>query len=108
MSSIYKLLCTFIGKPPENFDWQERDKKKNFISHKNITPIDFYNKMLSWPRGGIKEDGVWAKHWYKNVHQSTGFMKQKTSKRELPKHCEALYFDALKYYNKLSKNSLKV
>ena len=46
MSSIYKLLCTFIGKPPENFDWQVRDKKKNFISHKNITPIDFYNKMV--------------------------------------------------------------
>ena len=46
MSSIYKLLCTFIGKPPENFDWQVRDKKKKFISHKNITPIDFYNKMV--------------------------------------------------------------
>ena len=46
MSSIYKLLCTFIGKPPENFDWQVRDKKKKFISYKNITPIDFYNKMV--------------------------------------------------------------
>ena len=46
MSTIFKLLCEFIGKPPEKFDWQTRDKKKKFISHKNITPIDFYKKMV--------------------------------------------------------------
>ena len=28
MSSIYNMLCMFIGKPPEKFDWQVRDKKK--------------------------------------------------------------------------------
>ena len=74
----------------------------------NNLDIDFYTDMLSWSKGGIKEDGVWAKHWYKNVHESTGFVKQKTSNRELPKHCEPLYFDALKYYDKLSINSIKV
>ena len=46
MSTIYKFLCEFIGKPPEKFDWQVRDKKKKFISHKNIRPVDFYNKMV--------------------------------------------------------------
>jgi len=46
MSTIYKLLCEFIGKPPEKFDWQVRDKKKKFISYKNISPIDFYKKMV--------------------------------------------------------------
>jgi len=29
--------------------------------------------MLSWPKGGHKDDGVWAPHWYAEVHQSTGF-----------------------------------
>ena len=33
-----------------------------------LLKINFYEEMLSWPKGGIKEDGVWAKHWYKNVH----------------------------------------
>jgi bleomycin hydrolase len=46
MSTVYKLLCEFIGKPPEKFDWQVRDKKKKFIYHKNITPNDFYKKRV--------------------------------------------------------------
>ena len=31
--------------------------------------IPFYTEMLNWPAGSKKEDGVWAKYWYKNVHQ---------------------------------------
>ena len=68
--------------------------------------ISFCEEMLSWPSGGIQEDGPWAKYWYKNVHSSTGFAKQKTSSRELPKNCESLYIEALKYYNKLKVNSI--
>ena len=70
--------------------------------------ITYYDEMLSWPAGGIKEDGAWADYWYKNVHNSTGFAKQKTSSRELPKNCESLYLEALKYYNKLKINSISV
>lgn len=68
--------------------------------------INFFEEMLSWPSGGIKEDGPWAKYWYKNVHSSSGFAKQKTSSRELPKNCESLYLEALKYYDKLKANSI--
>ena len=35
--------------------------------------LPFDNAMLSWPEGGIAEDGVWAAHWYDAVHKSTGF-----------------------------------
>ena len=70
--------------------------------------IPFYDDMLSWPAGGIEEDGPWAEYWYKGVHGSTGFAKQKTSSRELPKHCESLYLEALKYYDKLKINSISV
>ena len=70
--------------------------------------IKFYDEMLSWKKGGIKEDGPWAKFWYKNVHNSNGFTKQKTSSRELPKNCQSLYIESLKYYNKLSSNSITV
>lgn len=35
--------------------------------------IDWSDAMLSWPSGGHKRDGVWAKHWYDGVHRSTGF-----------------------------------
>ena len=70
--------------------------------------IKFYDEMLSWEKGGIKEDGPWAKFWYKNVHNSNGFTKQKTSSRELPKNCQSLYIESLKYYDKLSSNSITV
>lgn len=34
--------------------------------------IDFTPKMLSWSAGPKPIDGVWANHWYKSTHQSTG------------------------------------
>jgi hypothetical protein len=34
--------------------------------------IPFHEAMLRWPAGPKPEDGVWAKHWYANVHASTG------------------------------------
>ncbi|MEO9651313.1 MAG: HAD family hydrolase [Roseobacter sp.] len=35
--------------------------------------LPFDPAMLSWPKGPIPEDGVWASHWYGAVHKSTGF-----------------------------------
>lgn len=35
--------------------------------------IAFEASMLAWPAGARPEDGVWAPHWYANVHKSTGF-----------------------------------
>lgn len=66
--------------------------------------IPFSMNMLSWKKGAIQEDGIWAKYWYKNVHSSTGFAKQKTSERPLPEHCKVLYQEALPYYEKLMNN----
>ncbi len=37
--------------------------------------IPFTQAMLSWPPGPKPYDGVWAKHWYASVHQSTGFAR---------------------------------
>ena len=42
--------------------------------------ISFYEEMLSWPTGPRVEDGIWAKHWYRNIHKSTGFMKYQRKK----------------------------
>ena len=35
--------------------------------------IEFQREMLKWPKGGRKEDGLWAPYWYHNTHASTGF-----------------------------------
>lgn len=35
--------------------------------------IPFSDSMLRWHPGGREEDGIWARHWYGAVHQSSGF-----------------------------------
>ena len=38
-----------------------------------FSKMKFNPQMLSWRKGGIVEDGIWAKYWYKNIHNSDGF-----------------------------------
>ena len=69
--------------------------------------IPFYKEMLHWPAGPKKEDGVWAKYWYNNVHNSTGFEKQSTSSRKLAEYLESLYNESKFYYDRLFEHSIK-
>ena len=69
--------------------------------------LPFEVGMLKWEAGPIEADGAWAKYWYHNVHQSTGFKRQESSSRPLPEHCEALYEAAYPYYEALFKHAIK-
>jgi len=66
--------------------------------------IPFDKRMLQWEAGPIKEDGIWAKDWYGNVHQSTGFIpyvsKEVNLVGELAKLSEEcqFYYDYLLNY----------
>lgn len=60
--------------------------------------IPFFESMLNWEVGARKEDGSWAKYWYKSVHRSTGFAPYKAKNKvfseklkPLLKACEPLY-----------------
>lgn len=64
--------------------------------------------MCQWPKGGIAADGIWAPHWYGNVHQSTGFIKP-SIKRDLNhwnEYLESVFQEALPYYQQLHQNAL--
>lgn len=73
----------------------------------DVLDIPFYKEMLSWSAGPKPEDGVWAKHWYKNVHQSTHFAPQETSDRQLPSYLASLYTESKEYYDLLYQHSIK-
>ena len=73
----------------------------------DLLDLPFTKKMLSWTKGGIPEDGIWAKHWYTNVHKSNGFAMQKSSYGPFPEHLQPLLEEALPYYNVLKNNILK-
>jgi len=98
------------GKAPIVFDSGEL-LKNPIVALKKLCAaceIPFEAAMLSWKAGGIPEDGIWAKYWYSNVHQSTGFKKQKTSDRILPEALEPLYQELKPYYEEMYAQSIRV
>lgn len=63
--------------------------------------LDFDEAMLSWPAGPKPEDGVWAEHWYANVHRSTGFEAARPSGHPWPARLDPVLEAALPLYEKL-------
>ena len=57
--------------------------------------------MLSWPKGGHPDDGVWAAHWYGAVHASTRFAPAEGGLPELTEAQEHLAKAAMPYYEPL-------
>jgi hypothetical protein len=63
--------------------------------------IPFDDAMLSWPAGPKPEDGVWARHWYHNVHASTGFAPYSPPEDQFPASLEPLLEECLPLYRRL-------
>ena len=91
-------------------DVKELLKNPEKILKKLCTKINipFDRKMLKWKKGPKKEDGSWAKYWYKNTHNSTGFKnyikketKLKGSNIDLANKCK-------QYYDFLYSKSIRI
>lgn len=70
------------------------------------TGILFDHKMLSWPSGPRAEDGIWAKHWYANVHKSSGFRTYHKKEAPFPQHLMPLLSKCKPFYDVLREKSL--
>lgn len=68
--------------------------------------LPFEDAMLSWPAGPKPEDGVWAKHWYHNVHASTAFAPYRPQTKPFPKQLEPLLSQCLPPYEKLREHAI--
>lgn len=99
---LFKYLQE-VGQYPMVVDSKEilknpQTKLTALCSHLDI-PFD--ETMLSWEKGPRPEDGVWAKHWYHNVHDSTGFKPYQPKTDPLPKHLQGLWKECEQIYEKL-------
>ena len=47
LTVIYRMLCIHMGTPPQHFDWQWRDKDKEFHRDGRMTPRDFAEKYVT-------------------------------------------------------------
>jgi hypothetical protein len=69
--------------------------------------IQFDARMLSWPPGPRASDGVWAKHWYGAVLDSTGFVPLRSRAKPVPPELEALVDAAWPSYERLAGYRLR-
>lgn len=65
--------------------------------------LEFDPAMLAWPAGPKPEDGVWAPHWYANVHESTGFAPYRPSTREISADLQPVLEEAMPLYERLAE-----
>jgi hypothetical protein len=69
--------------------------------------VPFRQAMLSWAPGPRPTDGVWAKHWYKEVEHSTGFRPYTPREVRLPDRLAALHDRCLECYERLYAHRLR-
>ncbi len=68
--------------------------------------VKFTNAMLSWPPGRRATDGIWAKHWYKEVEASTSFRPHTRKWEPVPTDLNDLYDDCIFHYAQLHVHRL--
>jgi hypothetical protein len=69
--------------------------------------IEFSDAMLSWPPGLRETDGIWAKHWYGEVENSTGFRQPARREPEpLPERLRDVHDRARECYDRLFQHRL--
>ena len=105
---IYNILSQEIGTPPIIIDAQDllRKPKKMLIEMCKNFKIKFDHRMLSWPSGVRETDGIWGKHWYKQVEASTGFKPYIKTNRIIPLKYQNLYDECMKCYDFLYQNRI--
>jgi len=105
---IYKILFEEIGTPPIIIDAQDllQEPKKMLINICGNLRIKFDEKMLSWPLGSRKTDGIWGKYWYKQVEASIGFKPYIKTDRIIPSKYQIIYDKCMRHYDFLYQNRI--
>lgn len=105
----WHLYCDLVdlGQQPAVLDSREllldpRGVLQKLCAHLRIPYTD---DMLSWPAGPRPEDGIWAKHWYHSLHQSTGFSPY-VEKTAFPEELEPLLEECKPWYDKLYEHAI--
>ena len=106
--NIYEILSQDIETTPIIVDAQDllQEPKKMLIKICENLRIKFDKKMLSWPSGSRKTDGIWGKYWYKQVEASVGFKPYVKTNRIVPSKYQVIYHKCMEYYDFLYQNRI--
>jgi len=71
-----------------------------------VLGVPYRDAMLSWSPGPRTTDGIWAKHWYDSVYDSTGFQPYTPKNIPLPDRLHDLHEECRALYDKLAAHRL--
>ncbi|MFA8386023.1 MAG: HAD family hydrolase [Pelagibaca sp.] len=69
--------------------------------------LEFDPAMLHWPAGPKPYDGVWASHWYRSLHETTGFAGAEGPLPQLSDELEDLVDRTMPVFRKLEAAKLR-
>ena len=106
---LFEYVTKINGRTPPVVDSKDIliDPRKTLSLLCEKVGVIFSEEMLSWSKGVRDTDGIWAKYWYDNVINSTGFNTYTEKNEVIRDEYLQLYEDCLKTYEKLSKHKIK-
>lgn len=106
---LFEYVTKINGRTPPVVDSKDIliDPRKTLSLLCEKVGVIFSEEMLSWSKGVRDTDGIWAKYWYDNVINSTGFNTYTEKNEVIRDEYLQLYEDCLKIYEKLSKHKIK-
>lgn len=69
--------------------------------------VKLSKSMLSWPPGLRDTDGIWAKHWYTEVANTTSFQPYRQTLHEVPERFHEIYERCRECYERLYQYRLR-
>ncbi|MEC8753821.1 MAG: HAD family hydrolase [Verrucomicrobiota bacterium] len=63
--------------------------------------ITFDKSMLQWKKGSHQNDGIWGKHWYDNVINTSRFQRYQKKDISIENEYDSIYNESMEYYNYL-------
>ncbi|MSR57754.1 MAG: HAD family hydrolase [Planctomycetaceae bacterium] len=106
---IFDLVCRRTGSIPPVLDGRDvqNDPRRLLGLLCDSLGVAFDECMLQWPPGLRPTDGVWARHWYKEVESSTSFRPHKPKAEPVPDRLRDVYEKCLECYERMSAHRLR-
>jgi hypothetical protein len=106
---LFERVRDATGETPPVVDAKEVLLNPEGMLHALCTAlgVPFCDAMLSWAPGRRATDGIWAKHWYDAVEQSTGFKPYESTSESVPERLQPLLATCQDYYQQLFTHRLQ-